>query len=48
MPDEAAGLALALAVNASGSVRCTTVPLITVEDMDAACKRSVGYKAPGA
>jgi uncharacterized protein with GYD domain len=48
MPDEAAGLALTIAVNASGSVRATSVPLITVEQMDAACKQSVSYKAPGA
>jgi uncharacterized protein with GYD domain len=48
MPDEASGLALTIAVNASGSVRCTTVPLITPEAMDAACKKSVAYKAPGA
>jgi uncharacterized protein with GYD domain len=48
MPDEATGLALAIAVNASGSVTCTTTPLITPETMDAACKKTVGYKAPGA
>ena len=48
VPDEASGLALAVAVNASGTVRCTTVPLITPEMMDAACKKTVGYKAPGA
>lgn len=47
-PDEAAGLALTLAVNASGSVACTTVPLITPEMLDAACKKTVGYTAPGA
>ena len=48
VPDEASGLALTLAVNASGTVACTTVPLITPETMDAACKKTVGYKAPGA
>jgi len=48
VPDEAAGLALAVAVNASGTVRCTTVPLITPEMMDAALKKSVGYRGPGA
>ena len=42
------GLALSLAVNGSGAVRASTVPLITPEEMDAACKRSVAYKAPGA
>jgi len=48
VPDEATGLALAIAVNASGSVHCTTTPLISPETMDAACKKTVGYKAPGA
>ncbi|MCA1583268.1 MAG: GYD domain-containing protein [Acidobacteria bacterium] len=47
-PDSNAGLAVSLAVNASGAVRASTVPLITPEEMDAACKRSVAYKAPGA
>ena len=46
--DPTAGLAVSLAVNASGAVRCATVPLITPEEMDAACQRSVPYKAPGA
>ena len=48
VPDEATGLALAVAVNASGTVTCTTTPLITPAMMDAACQKSVGYKAPGA
>ena len=47
-PDSAAGLAVSLAVNASGAVRLSTIPLITPEEMDAACKKSVSYKAPGA
>jgi uncharacterized protein with GYD domain len=47
-PDAASGLAVTLAVNASGAVRITSVPLITPEEMDAACKRSVPYRAPGA
>lgn len=48
LPDETAGLALSLAVNGSGAVRSTTTPLITPEAMDAACKKAVSYKAPGA
>jgi uncharacterized protein with GYD domain len=48
LPDGASGLALSLAVNASGAVRASTVPLISVEEMDAACKKTVGYRAPGA
>jgi uncharacterized protein with GYD domain len=48
LPDAASGLALSLAVNASGAVRVSTTPLITVEEMDAASKKSVAYRAPGA
>jgi len=48
LPDAASGLALSLAVNASGVVRLSTVPLITVEEMDAAAKKSVAYRPPGA
>jgi uncharacterized protein with GYD domain len=48
LPDAAAGIALSLAVNASGAVRLETIPLITPEEMDAACKTSVSYRAPGA
>ncbi len=48
LPDAAAGVALSLAVNASGAVRLSTIPLITPEEMDTACKKSVAYKAPGA
>ena len=48
LPDAATGLALSLAVNASGAVRISVVPLITPEDIDAAAKKTVDYKAPGA
>lgn len=48
VPDATAGLAVSLAVNASGAVRLSTIPLITPEELDAACKKSVPYKAPGA
>jgi uncharacterized protein with GYD domain len=47
-PDEASALAVSLAVNGSGSVRLSLVPLITPENMDAATKKTVGYRAPGA
>jgi hypothetical protein len=39
---------MSLAANASGAVRVSTAPLITVEEMDAAAKKSVAYRAPGA
>lgn len=48
MPDTAGALALSLAVNASGAVRLTTTPLITPEEIDAASKKSMTYRAPGA
>lgn len=47
MPDAAAEQAVSLAVNATGMVRISTVPLITPEEIDAACKKSVAYRAPG-
>jgi len=47
-PDAVSGLAMSLAVNASGAVRLTTVPLITPEEIDAASKKAIAYRAPGA
>lgn len=47
-PDAVAAVAVSLAVNASGAVAIKTAPLLTVEDMDAACKKTVAYRAPGA
>ncbi len=48
LPDATAGIALSLHVNASGVVRLATIPLITPEEIDAAGKKTVKYKAPGA
>ena len=48
VPDATAGLAVSLAVNASGAVRLETIPLITPEEIDAASKKVVAYRAPGA
>jgi uncharacterized protein with GYD domain len=48
LPDATAGIALSLAVNASGAVVVNTVPLITAEEVDAAAKKAVSYRAPGA
>jgi len=48
VPDATSGMALSLAANATGAVRLSTTPLITTEEMDAACKKSVVYRAPGA
>jgi uncharacterized protein with GYD domain len=48
MPDAATGIAISLTVNASGAVRLSTIPLITPEELDAASKKTVSYRAPGA
>ena len=48
VPDATSGLAISLAVNASGAVRLSTIPLITPEEIDAAGKKSISYRAPGA
>jgi uncharacterized protein with GYD domain len=47
LPDANSGIAISLTVNASGAVRLATTPLITPEEIDAACQKSVDYKAPG-
>ena len=48
MPDLVSALAVSMAVNAAGGLRVTTVPLVSVEEMDAAVKKTVTYRAPGA
>jgi uncharacterized protein with GYD domain len=47
MPDNVSAVALCLAVTESGAAETSTIPLFSAEDMDAACKKSVGYRAPG-
>lgn len=47
MPDNASAAALAVAVSSSGLVHTRTTPLLTVEEMGAAVKKSVKYKPPG-
>jgi uncharacterized protein with GYD domain len=48
VPDAVSGLALSLVANASGTVTVKTTPLITVEEVDAACKKSVAFRPAGA
>ena len=48
MPDHASAAALSLAVAATGAVRIHTVVLLTAEEIDAASKKSVNYRPPGA
>jgi len=47
-PDAATAAAASLAINSTGAVQVTTIPLMSVEEMDAACKKSVDYRPPGA
>jgi uncharacterized protein with GYD domain len=47
LPDTVSSAALSLAVNASGAVAMRTIPLITVEEMDAATKKHLAYRPPG-
>jgi uncharacterized protein with GYD domain len=46
-PNQASGLAAVMAVNASGLVTGTTIPLITSAEVDAAAKMTGTYRAPG-
>lgn len=48
VPDPVTAVAISLSVNASGAVRTFLTPLLTVEEMDAACKKTIAYRAPGA
>ena len=48
VPDSTSGIALSLAVNAAGGAHASTTPLITPEEIDAACKKVTAYRAPGA
>jgi uncharacterized protein with GYD domain len=48
LPDTAAATALSLTVNSSGALTGHTTLLITAEEMDEACKKTVGYRPPGA
>jgi uncharacterized protein with GYD domain len=48
VPDATTAAAASLAINASGAVALSTIPLLTPEEIDAACKKTVGYRAPGA
>ena len=47
LPDDISAAAIGLRVNASGLVSISTTILLSPEDIDAASKKSVNYKAPG-
>jgi uncharacterized protein with GYD domain len=46
LPDAASATAFSLTVNASGAVQLSTIPLITPEEIDAASRKPVPYRAP--
>jgi uncharacterized protein with GYD domain len=47
LPDTATAAAVSLAVNGVGAAHLRTVPLFTPEELDAATKKSIDYRAPG-
>jgi uncharacterized protein with GYD domain len=46
-PDNISAAALSVTVSSAGLVRIKLTPLLTVEEMDAAAKKSVAYRPPG-
>jgi uncharacterized protein with GYD domain len=48
LPDASAALAISMTVNATGAVHASTVQLFTPEEVDAAAKKTIAYRAPGA
>jgi len=48
LPDDVSAAAVGLKINASGLVSLSTTVLLSTEDIDAAVKKSVDYRAPGA
>jgi uncharacterized protein with GYD domain len=48
LPDNESAAAVAITVNATGGATVRTVVLLTPEEVDAAAKRSVDYRPPGA
>lgn len=48
LPDNATAAAIGLVTSAAGAVRTSTVALLTPEEIDAAVRQKVEYRAPGA
>jgi uncharacterized protein with GYD domain len=48
LPGNVEASALSLTIGASGAVSCKTIVLLSPEDIDAAVKIKVSYRAPGA
>ena len=47
-PDVASAAAMSMAVNASGAVTLHTTLLLSPEEVDAAAKKGIAYRPPGA
>lgn len=47
LPDDISAAAIGLKINSSGLVSTSTTVLLSPEDIDAAVKKSVNYRAPG-
>jgi uncharacterized protein with GYD domain len=48
LPDNQTAAAIAIAINADGRTTVSTVVLLTPDEIDAATKTEVDYRAPGA
>ena len=48
LPDNTTAAAVSMTVGAAGAAQITTVPLLDVDEVDAAAAKSIGYRAPGA
>ncbi len=47
MPDNMSAAAASVAINSSGAVTLKTTVLLSLEEMDAATKKTVNYRRPG-
>ncbi|MGW0995746.1 GYD domain-containing protein [Streptomyces sp. NPDC002520] len=46
-PDHLSMAAIAMTVRASGALRSKAIPLLTVEEVDEAAKRTIDFRPPG-
>jgi uncharacterized protein with GYD domain len=46
-PDHATALAVSMAVNSAGAAQLRTTLLLPAEEVDAAAKKTIGYRPPG-
>jgi len=47
VPDDASAAALSLLINSTGNVNVRLKPLLSLEDMDEAVRKTPSYRAPG-